>query len=211
MAEIFHVIETDRRDYAQNRRHHIGRIEPPAEPRLDHRALDARLGEVQEHHRHRELEKRERQPRAVVNCAQPLDIIQHLRRRNFGAGDERPLRQVYQVRLGVESGAVAGGAEATVEHRGHRTFALGARDMNRAKPAMRIADQFERGVHAFELVDLAARLQRIQPVDSFRELVHFQPGVYRLPLDGGRFCPDRLMSSLNYLRAFVHTIDRATV
>src|SRR5208282_1302193 len=108
---------------------------------------------------------------------------------NFGAGDSRPLRQVYQVRLGVESRAVAGCAEATVEHRGDRTLALGARDMHGANSPMRIADQFECGVHALELVDLSARLQRIQPVDGSGEPVHFQPGVYRLSPDGESFRP----------------------
>src|ERR1035437_10611620 len=95
------------------------------------------------------------------------------------------------MRLGVESRSEAGCVDATVEHRGHRTFALGARNMHGENPATRMADQFERDVHAFELVDLAARLQRIKPVNGFGQLVHFQPGVYRLTAVRGRFWPPR--------------------
>jgi hypothetical protein len=47
--------------------------------------------------------------------------------------------------------------------------------MNGAKPAMRIPDNFERSLHPLELVDLAARLQRIKPIDSLAELIHTDP------------------------------------
>src|SRR5258708_7842072 len=62
--------------------------------------------------------------------------------------------------------------------------------MHGANLSMGIADQLERGVHPFELVDLAARFERIEPVDSLAKPVHRksdpESGVYRLQTRGGR-------------------------
>jgi len=60
VAEIFHVIETNRSDHAQDRRHDVGGIQPPAKSGLDHGDIDVLLREVEEHHRDGELKKRER-------------------------------------------------------------------------------------------------------------------------------------------------------
>src|SRR5260370_36251564 len=63
--------------------------------------------------------------------------------------------------------------------------------MEGANAAIGVADQLKRGVHPFELVDLAARFERIEPVDSLAKPVHRkndpEPGVYRLQTRGGRF------------------------
>src|SRR5208283_5273628 len=133
-----------------------------------------------------EFEEGERHAGAVVNRAQPLDVVEHPCCGNFGARDSRPLRKVHQMRLGVQPGAKAGRTEAAVEHRGDRALALGAGDMDGAQAAMRIADEVEGSFHPLELVNLAARLERVEPVDSFGELVHSQPGVYRLMIDSER-------------------------
>ena len=58
------MIETDRRDHAQQRVHDVGRIEPPAQARFDHRDIDLGLGEVEEHQRDGEFKERQRQIRA---------------------------------------------------------------------------------------------------------------------------------------------------
>src|SRR5579862_5056801 len=175
IAEIFHVIETDRRNHAQNRRHYVGRIKPPAKARLDDRYIDVLFGEVQEHHRDGELEKRERKAGAIVNRAQPLDIVEHQRGRNLSSRNPRSLREINQVRLGIESRPITGRAQTTIEHRGDRALTLGPRNVHSAQFAMRIADGLERSLHPLELVDLAARLQRVEPSDRLAELVHIQP------------------------------------
>src|SRR5581483_7320482 len=80
IAEIFHVIEADWSNHAQNRRHYIGRVQPAAEPGLDHGNIDAFLREIEEHHRDGEFEEGESQPGAIVDGAQALDITEHPRR-----------------------------------------------------------------------------------------------------------------------------------
>ena len=48
VAQVLHVVELDLGDGADQRRHHVGAVEPPAEAHLDHRDLDAARGEVGE-------------------------------------------------------------------------------------------------------------------------------------------------------------------
>src|SRR6266446_9452312 len=60
VPEILHMIESDRRDHAQNRRDHVGRIEPSPESGFDYRDIDTSIGEIRKHHRNRELEERRR-------------------------------------------------------------------------------------------------------------------------------------------------------
>ena len=167
VAKPIHVVKADRGYHADQRRHHVGRVQAPAKPGLDNREIDRGLGEIQEHQRDRELEKREREIRALVNRTQPLDILQHQPRRHLGAVDPGALGQMNQVGLGVEAAAYSSRAHDRVEHRGHRPLALGSGDMDRAQPPMRVADKLERLVHAFELVNLAPRLRANRASPAF--------------------------------------------
>src|SRR5208337_2331745 len=92
--------------------------------------------------------------------------------RNFSARNPRSLRQVHKMRLRIKPGPVSRLPQTTIKHSGHRTLTLGARNMHGAKLAMRIADEIKRCLHPLKLVNLPARLQRIEPVDRFRELFH---------------------------------------
>ena len=71
--------------------HHIGRIEPPAEPGLDDGDIDILIGEILEHQRDGEFEKRQREAGMLIDGAQPLDVIEHPSRRDLGAIDARAL------------------------------------------------------------------------------------------------------------------------
>ena len=81
---------------------------------------------------------------------------------------------MHQMGLGIKADPIASRAQHRIEHRGDRTLALGARNMHRAQLPMRVADQRERIVHAIELVDLAARFQRVQPFESIGHPLHLE-------------------------------------
>ena len=116
------MIETNRRDDAQKRMHHVGRIEPPTEPGLDHRDIDILIGKILKHQRDGEFEKRQREARILVDRAQLLDVIEHPARGDLGAIDAGALRQIDQMRFGVEANAQTRGAQAAIEHRGHASL-----------------------------------------------------------------------------------------
>src|SRR5271170_8266785 len=110
------------------------------------------------------------------------------------------------MRLRVKAGAIAGLPQTTVEHSRHGTLTLGARDMHGAKLAMRITDSLERSLHPLELVNLAARLERIEPVDSFGELVHSQPEAYRLLIDGERISGEEQLMPIRRMQATIYFV-----
>ena len=66
------MIEADRRDRRHFRLHHVGGIQPPPHPDLDHRRITSLPRELQEGHRRHELKERGVQ----VHAAPPLNLRQ---------------------------------------------------------------------------------------------------------------------------------------
>ncbi len=173
IAEPFRVIAADRRHDGHRGIDYVGGIEPSPEADLDDRSIHTPAGEMQKGHDGEDFE--EGQIDAAGRRSGP-DVggkADHFRGLDFLRADANALRQVDQVRRGVEADPVPGGAQHRVHHRGDRTLPVGPRDVQDRKTPLRIAQALQCQRHALELeVHPAGRLERIQPLDRAVVLGH---------------------------------------
>ena len=153
------MVERDAGDDRYQGADDVGRIEPAAHADLEHDRAGPLLGEVQQTHRRGDLE--ERQPAFVLAkdvAFEPFDGVaqlvhqrDHLGRRRRLAVDRESLLQAVQVRRGIEPCPHTRSTERRGRHRGGRTLALGARDVDDRQPGMRVAQPAEQPPHPPEL------------------------------------------------------------
>ena len=121
-------------------------VEPPAQPHLDHRQIDAGLGEPAECDRRQQLELR----RLAVASGDAVGQGENL------AGDAGERRRIHrhaidleslavrdQVRLGRLAGPVSGGLERRAHEREDAAFAVRARDQRPSELTLRMAQARE--------------------------------------------------------------------
>src|SRR6185295_14308560 len=122
--------------------------EPATESDLDHRDLDSACREVVECQGGGDLEEG-----ALPSGRETLEMRQPaLQPATVGPppGDADALAEVDQMGRGEEPGAIAGFAQHPLDQRAHRPLAVGARDMNRAKALVGVAERAHQGARAVE-------------------------------------------------------------
>src|SRR5579875_1205510 len=112
----------------------------------------------------------------------------------------------------IKAATIAGSPQNTVEHRGHRTLAFCARDVNGGKRQMRISKQSQSALHTLKLVNDAATFERVQPIDRLLGGVHRLEPVQLIGLrflKSGLASPTaRLKSNHSCLATCVRAADR---
>ena len=88
---------------------------------------------------------------------------------NLGLGQQpavhlHALAELHEVRRGIKSGAVAGGAQHRLDHRRHRALAVGARHMDHRVAALGMPDGRRQPLHA---VDAELHAPGLQSVEVF--------------------------------------------
>jgi hypothetical protein len=129
------VVEADGRERGCARGDHVRRIEPPAEARLDHRYVDARVREGHERAGDRRLELGHV---PVGPGLDPRDGCGDIGRRgreglrpDLGAVDAGPLAPAPRVRGEAGTGPQAARPEQRLAHRGDRRLAVRPDDVQR--------------------------------------------------------------------------------
>ena len=144
------MIERDRRERGEPRaRHHIGRIEPAAEPGLHQEDVGRPAREGDEGRRGGDLELGDR--RAAIDPLAPVQGIGQ-----SGLGDRQAVEQealvvVHQMRRHVALHAPAGRLEHRVQHRERRALAVGAGDVHhRRQLPLGVAERCQQPLDALE-------------------------------------------------------------
>ena len=145
----------DAGDDADRRVDDVGRIEPSAQPHLEHHGLGLEASEVQEPHRRRDLEEG-RAPVAKVRVVdvEPLDhradLVDQgdqLVRRGRAAVDAVAFLQPVQVGRAIEARTDPRGGQGCGHHRGRRALALGPGDVDHLQAEVRIAQSADQPPH----------------------------------------------------------------
>ena len=136
VAQPLGVVQTDRGDHTGVGLQHVGRVLGAAEPDLDDRHVDRRVGERGQRHRRGQVEIGQRllAPRSSRKLARParppVDLDERLlvdRR----AVDADPFAHRLQVRAGVAPGAQPVRPQQRVDHPGRRGLAVRAGQVDR--------------------------------------------------------------------------------
>lgn len=166
-AEMSHMIVTDRRYSNSDRIHDVGRVKPPAKPRLNHCHVDPLLCEISEGHGCCPFEE---------GAADLFDGGEHLARIEGESleGDRYPINsdpfiEANQMRRGVEADMEAGSGESGGDHGADGTFAVGSRHMNCREFPVGIAElRKEFGDRLKPQLD-AERLEREEAIEGLLE------------------------------------------
>jgi hypothetical protein len=177
-SEVFLVVERDVCDGRHRRPDHVGRVEPPAEPHLDHADVDADAAEPFERHQRHELEVREGDSR-------PGEVgPEVVHQRNHDVARDRPpvhadaLGEVDEMGRRVETRAIPSGAQDRLDHRRGRPFAVRARDVHGGPRALGMATEGDGRPHPLELqVPARGHLEARQVVEAAAICVHGR-GLY---------------------------------
>ena len=142
------MVEVDARDDGDGRDANGRGVEPAAEPDFENRDVHRLVGEVVERERGRRLEHRGVETRH--QRAERLHAVDH------GVLDDRlavhadALTERDEVGRGVEPDAVAGGLEDRRQHRGHRTLAVRAADLDEPVAPLGMAQRREQPLDPLE-------------------------------------------------------------
>ncbi len=156
LAELLGVLEPDVREHDHRRAEDVRRVQPPAEPRLDHGRVDPLLGEVRERGGGQRLELRR---------TDPLRRGPDARDRAFEAlrvGVE-PLVPAGDMRRGVGPDPEPLGTEERRRQPRRRRLAVRADDVDRRERLLRIVELGEERVHPVEPELLGPRRERGDP------------------------------------------------
>ncbi len=174
VAEMLLMIEVDGGDGARNRRDHVCRVEPSAEPDLDHANLDRGAPKQLEGDRRRGLEER-RLHGQDAGRSQSIRAGQHVVHNRLEGGrldgtivDDEPLVEIAQMGRGITPGVDTGGAQRRVRHRGHRSLAVGARDVQGGEAPLRMTERLAEGGDVIEPQLDAEGLERKQTIEQLR-------------------------------------------
>ena len=145
VAENVRVVERNVGDDGDLRPQHVGSVERAADAGFDHRNVDFGTREPQEREREQRLVVR----RPAVFEADAVDGTLHLTDevaervlRDREPVDARALRHAREVRLRVQSRALAGRLQRRGDHRRRRTLAARPCNVNRRICVLRVAERF---------------------------------------------------------------------
>ncbi len=167
------MIEVDGRDHGEQRPHHVGGVQAPAQPDLQHHPVHGFFGEDQERHRGDGFEISGVQIDGVASQQffdHGVDAVEGDGEPLGGNGkpaDADALGGLGEMRRSVESRAQAGGAEAGFDHGTGRAFAIRAGHVDDREAILRIAERGQHGVDALqaELGSLDFVAQRVKEMD----------------------------------------------
>lgn len=164
------VIEADRREHGDLGVDDVGRVEPAAEPDLEHGDVDLALVEVAERHHRERLELRERDRRLTLD-RRPHEArpAREVRGQDGVAADAHALGDADEVRARVEADAIAGGVQDRREEGGGRALAVGAGHGHGEHVAVRVTEAREGGLDALEAELDAAPGEAREPGLGVRE------------------------------------------
>ena len=143
------MIERDRGDRRHRGRDDVGRIQPPAEPDFQDRDVHLRAPKQLECHRRRHFEERRLHVERAVTSQRVDDVTNvgdGLRQRggpDRPAVDDESFVEIDQMRRRVPRRSMARGAQRRVHHGRHRSFPVGAGDVDRAIRAIRAAEPLD--------------------------------------------------------------------
>ena len=136
-AQVLLVVAADVREEADQRRDHVGGVQPAAHAGLEHSRVHLFFGEPEKRQQGGGLEVR---GLAIAEHGlQPLDHRGEARLADALAIDTEALTHAAQVRRGIEAGAIAGRGEDGGKGRAHRALAVGAGDVQDRQAALRAA------------------------------------------------------------------------
>ena len=181
-AEVFDVIDADRRHARNERRNHVRRIEAAAESGFDDG--DVHPGFVKERKRHcgGRFEKRRAEP---LDFRRPLlDEPDDAFGIDSDAVDDETLAKVHEVRRRVHRDAQPFRAERRLERRADAPLAVRAGDVNRMESAMGIAERAEKSFDALEAEFPDAGRTRVEKIErvAVRLQLDAQPVAAGFPL-----------------------------
>lgn len=168
VAQDLRVLELDRRDRRNLGRDHVGRVQAPAQPNLDHANVDRLVREIAEAHRGGQFKERGRAEFPLQSRRGLGDAVQvhaEVRRRHLARADAETLAQVDQVGAGVEPHRVAAPREGGGCHLAGAPLALRARDVDQLQPLMRVAQRLEQGGHPVEREHRRVNLVGLEALD----------------------------------------------
>ena len=164
------MVDGDRRDRGQNGLgHHIGRIEPAAQPRLQQQQIGRRLGESQKGRRRGDLEQGDQL--AVIGRFGASEAIDQQvlgdRRRAVRPGQHDALVEMDEMRRGVDMHAFAERLGDGAGEGEERAFAVGAGDMQHRRQLL--LGMTERGEQALDPPERQVdrlRMELFQPLQQ---------------------------------------------
>ena len=166
------VIPTQRSQQAQFRLHHIGGIQPPAQPRLPNHEIHPGRPENPQSQDCSRLEKG--RPAGPGNLAQnPQQWPQFLLQ---GAGTHRhptqpkALPEIHEMRRGVKPGHESRGPQDRIQRRCRGALAIGSGDMDEVQIPLGVSQPGQQRSRPFQARPDAGGADRLQPGDGIVSL-----------------------------------------
>ncbi len=156
LAQNFRVLERDVGDDGDFAVDDVGGIEPPAQAHFDHRPLASRFGEDDKGGGGEEVEPgrvgRGRAGRAggLIGVERHIEGARERRLVDIVSLNAHPLGDALDMGRGVSPDAKAGMRQRRLDQSRDRPLALGARDMDRAKGLLRVAEARGEILHRLE-------------------------------------------------------------
>ena len=151
-AEPRLVVEVDGREHGDLAVGDVRGVPLAAHADLEHDDVDGRVGEAREREHRERLEERQRLLAGALELGvddrdERVDLLPVARDGLVGDGlavDADALGEAVEVRAREQAGAQAGGAQQALDHATGRGLAVGARDVDDRRGAVRVAEQLDR-------------------------------------------------------------------
>ena len=122
------MVNGDRGHDRNIRVNQVDRIEPASQAHLEHRCIKLRLREKPQDRKRRELEVSQR--RCTTRAVDGDELLDQRCVTDIGAIDARAFIKSQKMRRGIETDAIAGGAQNGIQRRACRALAIGTGDDN---------------------------------------------------------------------------------